>query len=378
MENEILRVNEVYCHLIIGTVFEEILGNEELIVTKTTEIEYEYFSIIAGDTRINLCHEHSSLRSTDNKYMLQTEDEFYEIEFDSSTPPNIIQEFEQILEQNTEFFLEQPDEFMFQPSQINSPYIETPTAPYSARLLANGIEKSSEYIAFGIVKTAWLVGKGLRKGSIKLCTRIMPSEEPLQVPERAITAITRTKQVASAANTATTVAVETVSRASQSVARRVAKQINKGGEQKEWDPNSRLTRLYYSKLVLGGMEVGRSTVTAFGNIYEGTINAGVILLQDSAEATSHVVRYKYGEDAGEATNDVTQAICDLGKAIQNTNRLKPNQILKLGAIDCVRESVQGQATTSPPIALTSSSVVPFTQTQEKNNENEEINQNSPI
>ncbi|XP_073518656.1 spartin-like [Phyllobates terribilis] len=198
-------------------------------------------------------------------------------------------------------------------------------APWSEKV-AQGILQGASWISGGLVKGAELTGKTVHKGATKLREHIQPEDKPMEVNPTVAKGLNVAKQATSGAVKVSHFLVDGVCAVASCVGRELGPHVKKHGSKlipeslkKDKDGKSPLD---------GAMVVATSGLQGFATVWQGLEHAAKKVTKSVASETVHTVKYKYGKDAGHATDDAVNSAINIGVTALNIDHLGIKVIVK--------------------------------------------------
>ncbi|XP_068123182.1 spartin isoform X2 [Hyperolius riggenbachi] len=197
--------------------------------------------------------------------------------------------------------------------------------PWSEKV-AHGILQGASWVSWGLIKGAELTGKAIHKGGTKLREHIQPEDKPLEVNPTVAKGLHVAKQATGGAVKVSQFLVDGVCAVASCVGRELGPHVKKHGGKlipqslkKDKDGKSPLD---------GAMVVAASGVQGFATVWQGLECAGKNVAKSVATETVHTVKYKYGKDAGHATDNAVNSAINVGVTAFNIDHLGIKAIVK--------------------------------------------------
>ncbi|CAH1777610.1 unnamed protein product [Owenia fusiformis] len=185
--------------------------------------------------------------------------------------------------------------------------------------IAQGIVTASEWISWGVEKTAEKGGEILKFGSAKLKQHIKPDELKKDVDPNVIKGVEVARQATGVAVKVSGFLVKKVSQAAGYLARQAVPVIRRKGSEMGLISDSKMDNI---------LEVASGGLKGWGTVYLSLETAGKSLLHNITNETVDVVQHKYGSDVGKATEHAMHATGNLLVAGHNISSLGPKGIAK--------------------------------------------------
>eukprot|EP01086_Lenisia_limosa_P011738 TRINITY_DN3823_c0_g1_i1.p2 TRINITY_DN3823_c0_g1~~TRINITY_DN3823_c0_g1_i1.p2 ORF type:complete len:360 (-),score=91.54 TRINITY_DN3823_c0_g1_i1:1263-2342(-) len=315
----LLLVNDVQVHKIVGPEKELLCQGvfEVIVVPQGAEDGSDICFFNIDNLQAPISNEIPCLKMDKGQYVFPMPDSiFYGITFPSNAAQADLDLFEKVLE-NYSSFRKAPkaEESAVVPAQPST------TVGVMATTGA-ALEWTGSMIATTLVKSANVVGKGISTSGSYLKSKINPKAEPVKVPESVKSKLQQTKKFSSMTVNVSSTIVKGISDMTVALAQTIATEVSKTNIGQKMSPG------ISSPTVMAAKDLGRSTVTAVVNVYEGLYDAGEILLVSTANTAADVVEHRYGEEVGDATRDGAAAVVNTTKTVRNVAKLGPKTIAK--------------------------------------------------
>ncbi|KAG9491948.1 hypothetical protein GDO78_000450 [Eleutherodactylus coqui] len=188
------------------------------------------------------------------------------------------------------------------------------------------IQVRASWLSWGLVKGAELTEKVIHKGATKLREHIQPEDKPLEVNPTVAKGLHVAKQATGGAVKVSQFLVDGVCAIASCVGRELGPHVKKHGSKllpeslkKDKDGKSPLD---------GAMVVAASGVQGFATVWQGLEYAGKNVAKSVASETVHTVKYKYGKDAGHATDNAVNSAINVGVTAFNIDHIGIKAIVK--------------------------------------------------
>ncbi|XP_034267243.1 spartin isoform X2 [Pantherophis guttatus] len=192
--------------------------------------------------------------------------------------------------------------------------------------IAHGILSGASWLSWGLVKGAEYTGKAIHKGASKLREHIHPEEKPLEVNPTVAKGLHVARQATGGAVKVSQFLVEGVCSVASCVGRELAPHVKKHGSKlvpeslkKDKDGKSTLD---------GALVVAASGVQGFSTIWQGLECAAKCIAKNVSTETVKTVRFKYGDDAGQATNNAVSSAINVGVTAFNIDHIGIKAMVK--------------------------------------------------
>ncbi|XP_058041827.1 spartin isoform X1 [Ahaetulla prasina] len=192
--------------------------------------------------------------------------------------------------------------------------------------IAHGILSGASWLSWGLVKGAEYTGKAIHKGASKLREHIHPEEKPLEVNPTVAKGLHVARQATGGAVKVSQFLVEGVCSVASCVGRELAPHVKKHGSKlvpeslkKDKDGKSTLD---------GALVVAASGVQGFSTIWQGLECAAKCIAKSVSTETVQTVKFKYGDDAGQATNNAVSSAINVGVTAFNIDHIGIKAMVK--------------------------------------------------
>ncbi|XP_032075334.1 spartin isoform X2 [Thamnophis elegans] len=198
--------------------------------------------------------------------------------------------------------------------------------PEWSEKIAHGILSGASWLSWGLVKGAEYTGKAIQKGASKLREHIHPEEKPMEVNPTVAKGLQVARQATGGAVKVSQFLVEGVCSVASCVGRELAPHVKKHGSKlvpeslkKDKDGKSTLD---------GALVVAASGVQGFSTIWQGLESAAKCIAKNVSTETVQTVKYKYGNDAGQATNNAVSSAINVGVTAFNIDHIGIKAMVK--------------------------------------------------
>ncbi|XP_013918111.1 PREDICTED: spartin isoform X2 [Thamnophis sirtalis] len=198
--------------------------------------------------------------------------------------------------------------------------------PEWSEKIAHGILSGASWLSWGLVKGAEYTGKAIHKGASKLREHIHPEEKPMEVNPTVAKGLQVARQATGGAVKVSQFLVEGVCSVASCVGRELAPHVKKHGSKlvpeslkKDKDGKSTLD---------GALVVAASGVQGFSTIWQGLESAAKCIAKNVSTETVQTVKYKYGNDAGQATNNAVSSAINVGVTAFNIDHIGIKAMVK--------------------------------------------------
>lgn len=198
--------------------------------------------------------------------------------------------------------------------------------PEWSEKVAHGILSGASWVSWGLIKGAEYTGKAIHKGASKLREHIQPEEKPLEVNPTVAKGLHVAKQATGGAVKVSQFLVEGVCSIASCVGKELAPHVKKHGSKlvpeslkKDKDGKSTLD---------GALVVAASGVQGFSTVWQGLESAAKCIAKSVSTETVKTVKYKYGDDAGHATDNAMNSAINVGVTAFNIDNLGIKAVVK--------------------------------------------------
>ncbi|XP_064907918.1 spartin isoform X2 [Columba livia] len=241
-----------------------------------------------------------------------------------------------------EDLLKQMSNLRIQPSEASSDAINLPQTvhiqpepegaenqkelPEWSERVAHGILSGASWVSWGLMKGAEYTGKAIHKGASKLREHIQPEEKPLEVNPTVAKGLHVAKQATGGAVKVSQFLVEGVCSIASCVGRELAPHVKKHGS--KLVPESLKKDKDGKSTFDGALVVAASGVQGFSTVWQGLESAAKCIAKSVSTETVKTVKYKYGEDAGHATDNAMNSAINVGVTALNIDNLGIKAVVK--------------------------------------------------
>ncbi|XP_065534456.1 spartin isoform X2 [Lathamus discolor] len=198
--------------------------------------------------------------------------------------------------------------------------------PEWSEKVAHGILSGASWVSWGLIKGAEYTGKAIHKGASKLREHIQPEEKPLEVNPTVAKGLHVAKQATGGAVKVSQFLVEGVCSIASCVGKELAPHVKKHGSKlvpeslkKDKDGKSTLD---------GALVVAASGVQGFSTVWQGLESAAKCIAKSVSTETVKTVKYKYGDDAGRATDNAMNSAVNVGVTAFNIDNIGIKAVVK--------------------------------------------------
>ncbi|KAM4795987.1 spartin isoform 1-T2 [Rhinophrynus dorsalis] len=198
--------------------------------------------------------------------------------------------------------------------------------PEWSEKVAQGILSGASWISWGLVKGAEMTEKAIHKGATKLREHMQPEDKPLEVSPTVAKGLHVAKQATGGAVKVSQFLVDGVCAIASCVGRELAPHVKKHGG--KLVPESLKKDKEGKSPLNGAMVVAASGVQGFATVWQGLEFAGKNIAKSVASETVHTVKYKFGKDAGHATDNAVNSAINVGVTAFNIDHIGIKAIVK--------------------------------------------------
>ncbi|NXI96712.1 SPART protein, partial [Psophia crepitans] len=241
-----------------------------------------------------------------------------------------------------EDLLKQMSDLRIQPSEASSDAINLPQTvhiqpqpegvenqkelPEWSEKVAHGILSGASWVSWGLIKGAEYTGKAIHKGASKLREHIQPEEKPLEVNPTVAKGLHVAKQATGGAVKVSQFLVEGVCSIASCVGRELAPHVKKHGS--KLVPESLKKDKDGKSTFDGALVVAASGVQGFSTVWQGLESAAKCIAKSVSAETVKTVKYKYGDDAGHATDNAMNSAINVGMTAFNIDSIGIKAVVK--------------------------------------------------
>ncbi|NXX22429.1 SPART protein, partial [Podargus strigoides] len=266
-----------------------------------------------------------------------------------------------------EDLLKQMSDLRIQPSEASSDAVNLPQTvriqpqpegaenqkelPEWSEKVAHGILSGASWVSWGLIKGAEYTGKAIHKGASKLREHIQPEEKPLEVNPTVAKGLHVAKQATGGAVKVSQFLVEGVCSIASCVGKELAPHVKKHGsklvpESLKKDKDGKSTfdgalvvaasglqgnknSLYFFNCILfNALNSKMCIFTGFSTVWQGLESAAKCIAKSVSTETVKTVKYKYGDDAGHATDNAVNSAINVGVTAFNIDNIGIKAVVK--------------------------------------------------
>ncbi|CAG5124262.1 unnamed protein product [Candidula unifasciata] len=200
----------------------------------------------------------------------------------------------------------------------------------TAGKISKGILVAAEWIAWGVEKGAEKAGQLIRKGSEKFQERYRPADHEHKIDPKVQKGVMYAREATQGAVKVTGYIVNKLGEVTVAVAKQLAPHLRKHGQ--KILPKSVYNKNSQGKSTVDGVvEVAFSGLKGFSTVYLGLESAAKALGRCLADETVHIVKRKYGEEAGHFTENTVYTAGNMLMTAHNIHSLGPKAVAKRAA-----------------------------------------------
>ncbi|NWZ52433.1 SPART protein, partial [Haliaeetus albicilla] len=265
-----------------------------------------------------------------------------------------------------EDLLKQMSDLRIQPSEASSDAVNLPQTvhiqpqpegaenqlPEWSEKVAHGILSGASWVSWGLIKGAEYTGKAIHKGASKLREHIQPEEKPLEVNPTVAKGLHVAKQATGGAVKVSQFLVEGVCSIASCVGKELAPHVKKHGSKlvpeslkKDKDGKSTFdgalvvaasgvqgnknSLYFFNCIFFNAMNSNKLFVfTGFSTVWQGLESAAKCIAKSVSTETVKTVKYKYGDDAGHATDNAMNSAINVGVTAFNIDNIGIKAVVK--------------------------------------------------
>eukprot|EP00066_Takifugu_rubripes_P030240 XP_011619506.1 PREDICTED: spartin-like [Takifugu rubripes] len=193
--------------------------------------------------------------------------------------------------------------------------------------MAQGILSGATKLSEGVVKGAEATGRAIQKGGAKIRDRITPEETPSDVSPHVTRGLTVAKKATGGAVRVSQFLVNGVATVAGHVAEKVAPHVKKHGSKLVPESLKKGKEGQASNLD-GAKLVAASSLQGFSAVWASLENGAKLIGKSVSSETVMTVKYKYGDDASQATDTALRSVVNVGITAYNIDNLGIKALLK--------------------------------------------------
>lgn len=278
---------------------------------------------------------------------------FVGIVLSSELPAAEREMFQDVLAQLVEFRIQGPDGVgsevinlsqkvpLLPPRPGTTEEKEKPPLPGWSEKMAERILHGAAWLGEGFIKGADATSRAIHKSGFKIRDRLTPEETPSEVSPKVSKGLEAAKSATGGAVQFSKFLVNGVSAVAGHVAEKVAPHVKKHGS-KLVPESLKKSKDGRASNFDGAKHVAASSVQGFSTLWS-SLEAGAKLVGKSVTAeTVTTVKYKYGEDAGEATDTALKSVVNVGVTAYNIDNLGIKAIMKTTGKEAAKAMIKSK------------------------------------
>jgi len=174
---------------------------------------------------------------------------------------------------------------------------------FTTEKISSALTSGGQYVKSGMIKVAEKLSSGIKSGGQYIQKRYIKKREEKPVNPETLAKLKIAKSATSVALTYTRAQVQGLIEIASSIAQELGKNFENSETGQKWQQSPN-----YEKAKV----IGMSTVNATAAVFDGMVEAMMILGRGVSSATTDIVTVKYGEKMGEATKDGFDCVGNVG------------------------------------------------------------------
>lgn len=223
---------------------------------------------------------------------------------------------------------------------------ERPLLPGWSERMGQGIISGAAKLGESLLKGAEATGRVIHRGASKIRNHITPEETPSEVSPHATRSLQVAKQASDGAVRVSKYLVNGVSNVAERVADKVAPHVKKHGAKLIPESLKKKEEGKASKMD-GAKYVAASGVQGFTTVWSSMETGAKLVVKSVASETVTTVTYKYGDEAGHATDAALHSVANVGLAAYNIDNLGVKAFLKTAGKKTAKAMFQ--SSDGPPV-----------------------------
>ncbi|KAM4547219.1 spartin a isoform 1-T3 [Fundulus diaphanus] len=214
-------------------------------------------------------------------------------------------------------------------THLTAPEMEKITVllPGWSEKMAQGILSGATKLSQSFAKGAEATGNIIQKGASKIRDRITPEEIPSEVSPQVTKGLNATKQATGGAVRVSKFLVNGISTIAGHVVEKVAPHVKKHGA-KLVPESLKKTQDGQASNFDGAKFVAATSIQGLSTVWESLETGAKHVCKSVAGETVTTVKYKYGDDASQATDTALRSVGDIGLTAYNIDNLGIKAFLK--------------------------------------------------
>ncbi|XP_044079246.1 spartin a [Siniperca chuatsi] len=216
---------------------------------------------------------------------------------------------------------------------------EKPPLPGWSEKMAQGILSGATKLSQEFVKGAEATSRAIYKGAAKIRDHITPEETPSEVSPRVTKGLQVARQATGGAVRVSQFLVNGVSTVAGHVAEKVAPHVKKHGV-KLVPESMKKSKDGCASNFDGAKFVAVSSVQGFSTIWSSLETGAKLVGKSVTTETVMIVKHKYGDDAGQATDTALKSVVNVGVTACNIDNLGIKAFLKTAGKQTAKNMVK--------------------------------------
>ncbi|XP_077449047.1 spartin-like [Stigmatopora argus] len=206
--------------------------------------------------------------------------------------------------------------------------------PTWSEKMGQGIVTGAARMGHGVARGAEATSRAIQKGAGKIRERLTPEETPSEVSPRVTKGLEVAKDATGSALRVSQYLVDAVSAMAEQLTEKVAHRVKKHGA--KMVPESMKSKDGEVSNLQGVKFVASNSLLGFTAVWS-SLEAGAKLIGRSVTTqTVDTVAYKYGDDAGRATDTALGSVTNVGVTAYNVDKLGIKAILKATGMEMAK------------------------------------------
>ncbi|XP_049599195.1 spartin a [Syngnathus scovelli] len=243
------------------------------------------------------------------------------------------------------------------------------TLPTWSEKMGQGIASGATRFGHEVVRGAEATTRAIQKGALKIREHLTPEEMPSEVNPHVSKGLQVAKQATGGALRVSQYLVDGVSTLTEHLAEKVAPQVKKHGA--KLIPESMKSKEGEPSNLEGARFVASRSLQGFTAVWTSLETGAKLIGQSVSSETVNTVTYKYGNDAGQATDTALRSVTNVGVTAYNVDNLGLKAILKTTGIEMAKgmaKSSKGKETAGED----KTSGTPSSSTQGASNDDKQV------
>uniref|UniRef100_A0A3B4G3W9 Spartin n=1 Tax=Pundamilia nyererei TaxID=303518 RepID=A0A3B4G3W9_9CICH len=228
----------------------------------------------------------------------------------SELPPEDLQTFQDLLSQLAEFRIQ-----VIEPTTSAGEQEKLPLPGWSEKM-GQGILTGALRLSDSLIKGAEATGRAIHKGAAKIRDQLTPEETPSEVSPSTTKRLEMARKATGGAVRVSQFLVNGVGTVAEKLAEKMAPHVKKHGAKLVPEALKKKEDGQASKMD-GAKFVAVSTVHGLATIWSSLETGAKLVGKSVAAETVSTVTYKYGNNAGEATDTGLQSVINIGVTANN-------------------------------------------------------------